>query len=131
MSTTRAVAVLVSAVILVGSGCTGPRPIYNVSNGVISSSKSNPTMDEVGKAIVRAGAALGWNMQQTNPGQILGTLHLRTHMAAVDVTYDTKSFNIRYKDSSNLGYDGTNIHSNYNGWVQNLEKGIRTQLSLL
>ena len=38
---------------------------------------------------------------------------------------------ITYKDSINLdaGTDGT-IHKNYNGWIQNLNKGIVTQLSL-
>ena len=34
-------------------------------------------------------------------------------------------------DSSNLQYDGKTIHSNYNGWIQNLDKAIRTQLTLL
>src|SRR4051794_10880462 len=115
MSTTRAI--FVATIILLAAGCTGPRPIYNVSDGVISSSKPNATTEEVGKAIIRAGAALGWNMQETAPGQILGTLNLRTHMAAVNVNYDARSYSIRYKDSSNLGYDGTNIHSNYNGWI--------------
>jgi hypothetical protein len=52
-------------------------------------------------------------------------------MAKVDVKYDTKTYNITYKDSSNLEYDGKNIHKNYNGWIQNLDNGIRAQLSNL
>ena len=36
-----------------------------------------------------------------------------------------------YKDSANLHYDGKTIHSNYNGWIQNPDKAIRTQLDML
>jgi len=31
----------------------------------------------------------------------------------------------------NLNYDGSTIHANYNGWVQNLERAIRAQVSAL
>ncbi len=59
------------------------------------------------------------------------SLNLRTHTAVVEIPYSTKAFSIRYKDSVNLDYTGESIHSNYNGWIQNLEKGIRTQLQSL
>jgi len=49
----------------------------------------------------------------------------------VDVNYGVKFYSILYKDSTELGYDGQNIHPNYNGWIQNLDKGIRAQLSIL
>jgi len=49
----------------------------------------------------------------------------------VDITHDTKQYSINYKDSTDLGASGGQIHKNYNGWIQNLDKGIRTQLSLL
>jgi hypothetical protein len=52
-------------------------------------------------------------------------------VAVVDINYTVKSYNISYKDSTELNYDGTNIHKNYNGWIQNLDKGIRAQLSNL
>lgn len=111
-------------------GCT-TKPVYNVPNTPVTTSKPNANLDDVGKAIVRAGAALGWKMQVTNPGHILGTLNLRTHEAVVDVNYSQTSYSINYKDSKNLNYDGTNIHKNYNGWIQNLDKGIQSQLNLL
>ena len=49
------------------------------------------------------------------------------------MAYSTKAYSIVYKDSQNLDYNGTTktIHRAYNGWVQNLDRGIRTQLSLL
>lgn len=131
MRSTKWAAIVVAAGMLVAAGCRTPTPVYNVSNAPISTSKPNPSLDEIGKAIVRAGTSLGWQMKQTKPGHILGTLYLRTHVAVVDVNYNTTSYNIQYKDSKDLNYDGTNIHPNYNGWVQNLDKGIRVQLSAM
>lgn len=105
------------------------QPIYNVQGAPVEAAGGKPpTMAEVEKAIVRAGSALGWRMQPVKPGVVVGTLHLRAHTAVVEVTYDTRTYNITYKDSQELNYDGTNIHKNYNGWVQNLDKGIRAQL---
>ncbi|MGH8642629.1 MAG: hypothetical protein ACRET6_13030 [Burkholderiales bacterium] len=104
-------------------------PVYNVESRAIVSNKPVTAKDVEG-AIVRAGAALGWQMVPKGPGSMEGTLVLRTHRAVVDVNYDAKNYSIKYKDSEDLKYDGTNIHKNYNGWIQNLEKGISTQLSL-
>ncbi|MGH8744379.1 MAG: hypothetical protein ACREUY_08895, partial [Burkholderiales bacterium] len=89
------------------------------------------SLDEVGKAITRAGVALSWQMKTVKPGNIVATLNLRGHTAVVDVTYNTQSYSINYKDSVNLKYDGKNIHPNYNGWIQNLDKGIRAQISAI
>jgi hypothetical protein len=129
MSIRNAAAVLVACFALLAVGCR-IAPIYDVSGDAITSSKPDLTMDDVSKAIQRAGAGLGWQMQQDGPGHMIGTLHLRDHVAVVDITYDTKSYSIKYKDSSNLQYDAEKreIHKNYNGWIQNLENGIRTQL---
>jgi hypothetical protein len=52
-------------------------------------------------------------------------------MAMVNVKYDTKTYSITYKDSSNLDYTGDSIHKNYNGWVTNLDHGIQSQLKNL
>jgi hypothetical protein len=132
MITRKLAVVLAASFALLIVGCR-IAPVYNVSGDAINSSKANLTMNDVSKAIVRAGAGLGWQMQETSPGHMIGTLHLRTHAAVVDISYDTKSFSITYKDSTDLQYDASQgqIHKNYNGWVQNLENGIRTQLSLL
>lgn len=65
------------------------------------------------------------------PGKISGTLKLRRHVAVVDIPYDTQSYSIKYVDSTELNYADGNIHKNYNGWIQNLEKGIRAQLMAL
>jgi hypothetical protein len=131
MTGTKWLAIAASVLVLLAGGCRAPMPIYNVTDAPLVASKPNPSLDEIGKAIQRAGAALGWQMKETKPGHMLGTLNLRKHVAVVDVNYSVKSFSIQYKDSTELGYDGQNIHPNYNGWIQNLDKGIRAQLSLL
>lgn len=116
------------AVALLG-GCRSAA-VYNVQQAPVAANKAI-TMEDMQKAIVRAGAGLGWQMKVVQPGLIEGTLRLRSHMAAVDIKYDTKAYSITYKDSSNLDYDGTNIHKNYNGWIQNLDNGIRVQITNL
>lgn len=55
------------------------------------------------------------------------TLKLRGHIAVMDIPYDEQRFSIRYVDSTNLNYDGTNIHPNFNFWVRNLELDIERQ----
>jgi hypothetical protein len=89
------------------------------------------SLENLEKAIMRAGIQLGWQIVPKGPGKIEGILNLRSHQAIVDITYDTKMFSIKYKSSVNLDYSNGDIHRNYNGWVQNLEKAIRIQAGLL
>ena len=103
--------------------------VYNVQSAPGASKAVS--MADVEMAIRRAGQGLGWQIVPQGPGKAEGILVLREHRAVVDITYDTKSYSIMYKDSSNLHYDGKTIHSNYNGWIQNLDKAIRAQLSAM
>lgn len=89
------------------------------------------TQKQVGDAIRRAGAGLGWIMRPVSPGKLEATLRLREHVAVVDIEYDTKTFSIRYKDSQNLNYDGRTIHRNYNSWIRNLERAINAQVTAI
>ena len=63
----------------------------------------------------------------------VGDVALSVSATLVDITHDTKVFSITYKDSVNLDYNAENktIHRNYNGWIRNLEKGIRAPVSVL
>jgi hypothetical protein len=119
---------LACAVTLSLSACT-TQPIMNVTEAQVVTSKSNPSLDEIRQAIIRAGTQLGWQMKAERPGHIVGSLSLRTHVAVVDIDYDRKSYSIKYKDSTNLEYNGSTIHRNYNGWIQRLDQGIKSQLS--
>jgi hypothetical protein len=104
---------------------------YQVQNASVSANIQNATKDDVKKAILRAGSSLGWKLVDNGPDAMIGTLLLRTHTAVVDIPYSATQYSITYKDSTNLNYDGTSIHSNYNGWIQNLQKAINSQLNTL
>lgn len=122
--------VLMLVLFFAAGGCRTAQ-IYNINNATITPpSEKVLTAKNVEEAIVRAGTALGWKMKPDSEGHILGTLALRTHVAIVDINYTPKTYSITYKDSTNLKHSGNNIHSNYNGWIQNLEKGINNQINL-
>jgi hypothetical protein len=88
-------------------------------------------MDEVRKEIIAAGVAAGWQMAAGKPGEIVGTLNIRSHQAVVSIPYTTKTYSILYKDSMNLKYDATaqTIHENYASWIQRSDGAIRTRLA--
>ena len=85
---------------------------------------------QVKLAIQRAATTLGWQIKEVQPFLLEGTLTLRKHMAQVNIPYSAQRYSIVYKDSKNLDYDGTQIHKNYNGWVENLDKAIKVQMGL-
>jgi hypothetical protein len=60
---------------------------------------------------------------------LVGTLQLRTHTAVVAIPYSPRSYSVQYRSSVNLDEKGGTIHKNYNGWIQNLTRGINAQLS--
>lgn len=120
--------------LLVVTGCRGGGPIYNVKDAPVSTATGKEvTLDQVTKAIIEAGTGLKWSMAVVKPGQIVGTLFVRSHSAVVDITYTTKAYSITYKDSNNLKYNAERqtIHENYRGWIQNLDNAIRGKLSTL
>lgn len=121
---------LLALLVVFAAGCRS-NPVYNVEGAAIVTGRTNASLDDVQKTIMRAGGSLGWVMTPAGPGEIMGTLKLRKHVAVVTIKYNMKTYSILYKDSQNLNYDGQSIHSNYNGWIQNLHRAIQAQLSAL
>ncbi|MDB5999765.1 MAG: hypothetical protein JWP52_1464 [Rhizobacter sp.] len=127
--------VAASALILIAAtsanaACFRCAPIYNVADApVIAAAGKALTDDEVKAAIVRAGSALGWQIKEVGPGQLIGTLVLRKHTAIVEIPYSSKQYSITYKSSIELDAADGQIHKNYNGWIQNLSRGINAQLT--
>jgi len=112
-------------------GCRA-NPVYNVSDSPIYTyGDTQPSIKQVEKAIVTAATSLGWSVKRVGEGKLVAVLNVRTHRAVADITFNTETFSITYKDSENLKYDGTTIHSNYNGWIQRLENTIRSQVGLI
>jgi hypothetical protein len=124
-------AVIASAAVSAQAGCFRCDPILNIQKAPVTAANGKAlTNDQVKAAIIRAGAALGWQMRDAEPGKITATLQLRKHTANIEIPYSPTEYSIVYKDSIELdaGTDGT-IHKNYNGWIQNLNRGITAQLS--
>ncbi|HEV3009144.1 MAG TPA: hypothetical protein VGX52_08940 [Burkholderiales bacterium] len=120
------------AAALVAAGCGTTQPIQNVEKApIILLPGKTVTMQQVTTAIMRAGTRLGWQIQPEGPGRLSGRIALRAHSAVVDLEHDTKSYTIKYRDSANLNAADGMIHRNYNGWIQNLDKAIRSELTLL
>jgi len=120
--------VFVAIAIAVLGGCRAA-PIYNVNSApVVVAAGKQASMDNVKAAIMRAGNGLGWQMTDTAPGVINARIALRNHTAGIEIRYDTKTYSITYRDSTNLEAAGGNIHKNYNGWIENLDRDIRAEL---
>ncbi|MGD9553727.1 MAG: hypothetical protein AB7D96_06230 [Arcobacteraceae bacterium] len=117
--------------LVVLTGCR-TASVYNVMENPVNVNKG-VSDDQMFKAIKMAGLNLGWQITKVKPGLAQGQLNLRDHMAVIEIPYSKDSFSITYKNSSNLNYDAAKntIHSNYNGWIQNLSNAISLQLSAL
>ena len=118
--------------LVVVTGCRSGVPIYNVKDApIMTASGNSPSLEEVQKAIIAAGAGLNWSMTVAKPGYIVGTLNIRSHQAVVDIMYNPKTYSITYKGSTNLRYnaDQQTIHEQYRSWIQDLDNAIRSRLA--
>lgn len=130
---TRMLLIVVPALLAIG--CAPLAPVMSITDQTIETSRP-ASLDEIGNAIVRAGASLNMQMRKVRPGIINATYVPlggagKGLSATMEIKYNTKNYSIEYKDSQGLKYDGTNIHRNYNKWVQSLDNRIRAQLMTL
>lgn len=92
------------------------------------------TEAKVNKAIKAALVGRTWVVTEEQPGKIVATLNLRSHMAKIEIPYDTSKVAIHYLDSSELMYGEKKgvkvIHRNYLSWIQNLVTDINRNLLL-
>ncbi|WP_026279958.1 hypothetical protein [Thioalkalivibrio sp. ALJ16] len=129
---TRTLLIILFTALIALAGCRGTVPVHDISDTTVRNVDGDqPSAEQMERAIRTAGVALGWRMEETEPGLIEGRLNLREHVAVVEIPYAAGQYSIRYKDSSNLNYADGQIHPNYNNWVQNLDDQIRAQISAL
>ena len=92
-------------------------------------------IDQVTKAIKAALVGRTWAVTSEEPGHIVSTLNLRTHMAKIDIAYDVQTIKITYLDSGDLLYAEKKgqrmIHHNYLNWIQNLVNDMNRNLTLV
>ena len=123
---------VIGAMLVAGLGACVSVPIYNVTDAPVSAvSGKSLAPAQVRQAIITAGSALGWRIVDAGPGRLEGTLTLRGHVAVVEIPYSGKAYSIQYKGGENLQVANGTIHKNYNGWVQNLDRGIRSAIAAL
>ncbi len=72
---------------------------------------------------------------EKGPGEIIGTLNIRTHQGVIRIDYNDSAYSIRYVDSTTCVTTGTTwgnerIHGNDNGWIKNLDNDIDSQLGI-
>ena len=126
----RILSVSALMVLLVLSACRTTE-VRNIESEPLFAPES-ATMAEIKKGIMRAGLHRNWLMQEIEPGHLEAKVEVRgKHSATVDIFFDKKKFSILYKNSQNLKYDGSTIHSNYVNWVENLKTDIKKEMSLL
>ncbi|MDB5820099.1 MAG: hypothetical protein JWQ11_3739 [Rhizobacter sp.] len=121
---------LACAATLVQAGCFRCDPVFDVVDAPVPTSSAKAlTTDQVRAAIIRAGADLGWHVSDAGSGRLVATIALRKHTAEIEIPYSDTAFSITYKNSTNLDAADGQIHKNYNGWIQNLSRGIQRQLA--
>lgn len=117
--------------ILMASGCGGGGSgILNVQSSY-STQSNQASLENVKRTIITASAVKGWKPTLGKNGHILATRRRAGHVAKVDISYTSDSFNIKYLDSDNMGYDGESISSVYSHWVKDLRNEIKRRLSRL
>ncbi len=116
-------------VCLLLSGCFGRiQPLYSVYSHPVPSSANFMSLSEIGDVIELSGINRKWLVEEQYPGLMRLTFRKKTHMAVVEVSFDQSQYSIKYVNSTDLFYNGTNIHRNYNRWVANLERDIEMNL---
>lgn len=125
-------AIAVGAFLVACAGIASARSAHLLDLGrqnlVIADSKA-PSVASVRKAIIYGGSSHGWHPVGDKPGLVTLETDARGHRVVVDVVYDEKSFQISYRDSTNMDYEHSGatatIHPKYNQWVETLSNSIR------
>jgi hypothetical protein len=86
------------------------------------------TLAQVRDAILRGGTNINWQMREEKPGEILGTVNQRQHSVTVRILYSQKQYSIKYHSSVNMKAGAGTIHSNYNRWVERLNRNIAAEI---
>ena len=92
----------------------------------------NASLNQVEQEIKLAARSAGWKVVRLRPGRLKATLLARRKFTVVvEIIHTTETMTIRYQDSKNLKYDGTNIHKSANVWIRDLKKSIVRHTSSL
>ena len=116
---------LSAVLVLVATAAHARTEIVNIDNAAIPAGLD---MDAVTAAITTGVIDRRWTPTVVGPGHVEAQLHVRSHVAIVDITFNEAAYSITYKDSHNLDYKKGRIHRNYNRWVANLNQMLQRKL---
>ena len=121
--------------LLIASVLHADEPIENLIDIAVGVNLdgSNPSLDDVSRAIIAGCRIKGWTPVLDGDNKILASILVRgRHYAEVEIPFTEKSYSIIYKSSRELKYDQKRqwIHRNYNKWVFLLSNAIQSQLSV-
>jgi len=133
---TTLTAIVIGMGILIAAPAQADRnaPLENLVDVPVGTVSGNAVpLESLARAILSGCARRGWVCDVVAPGEIKGTLVIRSHRADVRIVFDPKKYSIIYLSSENLRYNpGKNtIHRNYNKWVANLRNDINSSIALL
>ncbi len=118
---------LLLAFLLLFSAQSQAAKVMNIEDSVVPDGFS---AQDVAATIIEVGGKRGWKFRKVADGHMEGLLHVRSHMAKIDVRFSAKSYSLLYKDSNNLKYKEGKIHRAYNKWVKTLDTDVQNALSL-
>ena len=105
-------------------------PILNLTTPLTNTSEKT-TLETVRNAIVRAGQVKGWTIVDESDGKVTLKHVKGRHVAACDVTFDTKQFSIAINPMTTLLKGPDSVHPKYNQWIRNLNKQILFEFNFL
>jgi hypothetical protein len=114
-------------------GCSRIDSLNNYSHTVGAGFNAAKLSDkEIGIRISKAAMDKKWACNSINNNQLMCTLNVRDHEAAINIDYTQTGYSIAYVSSKNLMYNKTNgtIHRNYIKWIKLLRRSIDRAMSM-
>ncbi len=124
--------IMMSLAPFMGAQAGRGEPLININNQAVARADGKPLSMEQVKSAIIAGSARQrvWTVTPVKSGVMTATLNVRNkHTAVVDITYTSKEFSVKHRESTNLLYEKDEngveqIHRNYNKWIQGLKQNI-------
>ena len=99
-------------------GCIWPlEPVLEIRNESLLL-KDTFSLAEIEPAIIQAAERRCWKIEKLGPGRIKGKLNFRNRFDLTIETTFTTTVSIRYLDSRQLCFDGSDIHWKANRWMR-------------
>ncbi len=100
-------------------------PVQSIKTPILN---KTVTVQEVHDAILRAALSKNWQVVEDAGQKITLKYVKKVHVAACDVTYSEKEYDITINPMTTLTRGAYEVHPKYNQWVRNLDKQIQMQL---